>query len=197
MKVIVMQSAAKRGIGYMNALVNKGIKRNKFEIPVNTFLAQVPEKQQEAAKALLGNADRVVCSAKANNNGNGFSILGFIAKKGDKSVGKGAVSVSQFGTPEAAVKWRFGSKDLQTNGFWKDCDEPNLLLEQNSKGLSINGNMRFNFCDPNLAEANVSVNPQKALDLKNLFDSLVSKFGFKSFKAPFIKDKIGPYQIIA
>ncbi len=102
------------------AMLRSGIRFNNVEIPADTFLAQVPQKQRKAIANLLGNPDKVVLSAKANTKGSGFSILGFIGKKGDKAVGKGAVSVSHLGTPDAVAKWRFNGKNLQTNGF-VDC----------------------------------------------------------------------------
>lgn len=102
------------------AMLRSGIRFNNVEIPADTFLAQVPQKQRKAIASLLGNPDKVICAAKANTKGSGFSILGFIGKKGDKTVGKGAVSVSDLGTPDAVAKWRFNGKNLQTNGF-VDC----------------------------------------------------------------------------
>lgn len=102
------------------AMLRSGIRFNNVEIPADTFLAQVPQKQRKAIASLLGNPDKVVLSAKANTKGSGFSILGFIGKKCDKTVGKGAVSVSDLGTPDAVAKWRFNGKNLQTNGF-VDC----------------------------------------------------------------------------
>lgn len=101
-------------------MLRKGLKINNIEIPADTFLAQVPKMQRKAIANLLGNPDKVVCTAKANTKGSGFSILGFIGKKGEKTVGKGAVSVSNIGSHDAVAKWRFNGKNLQTNGY-VDC----------------------------------------------------------------------------
>lgn len=146
------------------AMLRGGIRFNNVEIPADTFLAQVPQKQRKAIANLLGNPDKVVLSAKANTKGSGFSILGFIGKKGDKAVGKGAVSVSHLGTPDAVAKWRFNGKNLQTNGF-VDCAQT-ATPEQVSIIPSFVKKM-FGI-DAQAGKAvgmNINVNAKKAVDI--------------------------------
>ncbi len=58
-------------------------------------------------------------SLKVNNKGK-FAILGFNAKKGEKVVSKGAVSVSELGSPNKVAKWKVSAgnkgKEFVSNG---------------------------------------------------------------------------------
>ena len=146
------------------AMLRSGIRFNNVEIPADTFLAQVPKKQRKAIANLLGNPDKVVLSAKANTKGSGFSILGFIGKKGDKTVGKGAVSVSHFGTPDAVAKWRFNGKNLQTNGF-VDCAQTATPEQVSIIPSFVKKMLRIDTQIGKAARSNINVNAKKAVDI--------------------------------
>lgn len=146
------------------AMLRSGIRFNNVEIPADTFLAQVPQKQRKAIASLLGNPDKVVLSAKANTKGSGFSILGFIGKKGDKTVGKGAVSVSHLGTPDAVAKWRFNGKNLQTNGFI-DCAQTATPEQVSIIPSFVKKMLRIDTQIGKAARSNINVNAKKAVDI--------------------------------
>ena len=146
------------------AMLRSGIKFNNIEISADRFLAQVPQKQRKAVANLLGNPDKVICAAKANTKGSGFSILGFIGKKGDKTVGKGAVSVSHFGTPDAVAKWRFNGKNLQTNGFI-DCAQTATPEQVSIIPSFVKKMLRIDTQIGKAARSNINVNAKKAVDI--------------------------------
>lgn len=160
----VHSNPARTALYRANSMLRKGVKMENIELPVDTFLGQLPTKQRKAVASLLGNPDKVVCSAKANAKGSGFSILGFIGKKGNKTVGKGAVSVSQLGTPNAVAKWKFGGKKLKTNGF-VDCaqtvtpEQVSIIPSFMKRMLGIEVNAG------NAARANISANAKNVIDI--------------------------------
>ncbi len=123
---------------YADNMLRSGVKLNNVEVPADTFLSRFTERQRKVVAGLLGNPDTVVCSAKANTKGSGFSILGFVGKKGNKTVGKGAISVSDFGSKNAVAKWKAFGKNGQTNGFIdcaREVDAQNATLNlANNKG---------------------------------------------------------------
>lgn len=149
---------------YADNMLRSGVKLNNMELPADTFLSRVPEQQRKAVASLLGNPDTVVCSAKANTKGSGFSILGFVGKKGNKTVGKGAVSLSQLGTPNAVAQWRFGGKNVKTTGFI-DCaqtatpEQVSVIPSFVKKMLGIEAQAG------NAARVNLNINAKKAVDI--------------------------------
>lgn len=119
----VEKTPAHKAMQQVNGLLKNAGLKMQGEVPFDQFLRNIPEAQREAVANILGNPETVQFTAKHNKNGR-FSILGLIAKKGDKTVGKGALSVTNFGLPNAVAKWRFATgpkgKNLQMNGF-VDC----------------------------------------------------------------------------
>lgn len=115
-------SAVRKTIMGADKLLKTGLKL-QGEVPVDEFLKRIPAAQRKAVTELLGNPETVQFTAKHNKKG-GFSILGFLAKKGNKTVGKGALSVTNFGEQNAVMKYRVSTgvrgKNLQANGF-VDC----------------------------------------------------------------------------
>lgn len=147
-----------------DSMLRSGVKLNNIELPADTFMRYIPKGQRKAVASLLGNPETVICSAKANTKGSGFSILGFIGKKGDKTVGKGAVSVSQLGTPNAVAKWKFGGKNIQTNGFI-DCAQTATPEQVSLIPSFMKKMLGFEAKAGNAARANVNINAKKAVDL--------------------------------
>lgn len=173
-------SMARRILSKTNWALEKGFKLNELEIPADTFLKELPSTERKAVAGLLGNPDTFICSAKANTNGSGFSILGFIGKKGNKTVGKGAVSVSEFGTPNAVAKWRYNGKNLQTNGF-VDCakeataDEISIIPSFMSKmfGIKAQAGKAANITAQANAKKVVDILPEGEI---NILDNPQNKF---------------------
>lgn len=147
-----------------NSLLSHTGAKINMEVPADTFLSQVPAKQRKTVASLLGNPDTVVCAAKANTKGSGFSILGLIGKKGGKTVGKGAVSVSQLGTPSAVAKWKFSGKNVQTNGFI-DCAQTATPEQVSIIPSFVKKMFGIDVQAGNAARANVNINAKKAVDL--------------------------------
>lgn len=163
-RVAIPSNPTRTALCKANNMLRSGVKLNNIELPADTFMRYIPEGQRKAVASLLGNPETVICSAKANTKGSGFSILGFIGKKGDKTVGKGAVSVSQLGTPNAVAKWKFGGKNIQTNGFI-DCAQ-NATPEQVSIIPSfVKKMLGIDVQAGNAVRANVNINAKKAVDL--------------------------------
>lgn len=121
-RLIQPDTAVRKTIMGADKLLKTGL-RLQGEVPVDEFLKRIPAAQRKAVTEILGNPETVQFTAKHNKKG-GFSILGFLAKKGDKTVGKGALSVTNFGEPNAVMKYRVSTgargKNLQANGFI-DC----------------------------------------------------------------------------
>lgn len=136
------------------------------EVPVDTFLANVPKRGREVLTNLLGNPDTVAWTAKANTKGSGFSILGFIGKKGDKTVGKGAISVSDFGYKNAVAKWKVFGKKGQANGF-VDCAKAIDAQNASINLANHKGKIGFSANAGEAAQANVFVTPKVGLNYAN------------------------------
>ena len=163
-RVAIPSNPTRTALCKANNMLRSGVKLNNIELPADTFMRYIPEGQRKAVASLLGNPETVICSAKANTKGSGFSILGFIGKKGDKTVGKGAVSVSQLGTPNAVAKWKFGGKNIQTNGFI-DCEQTATPDQISLIPSFMKKMLGFEAKAGNAARANVNINAKKAVDL--------------------------------
>lgn len=139
----------------------------EMEVPVDTFLRNVPAKQRKTAASLLGNPETVHFKAKHNNKG-GFSILGFQAKKGDKVVGNGALSITNFGEKDAVAKWRISGgkkgKNLIGNGF-VDCAQTATQEQVSVVPSYINRMLRMDAKAGNAAASHLQVNGSKLLQL--------------------------------
>ncbi len=149
----------------VNRLMKCGT-RLSGEVPADTFLANVPKREREALTNLLGNPDTVAWTAKANTKGSGFSILGFIGKKGDKTVGKGAISVSDFGYKNAVAKWKVFGKNGQANGF-VDCAKAIDAQNASINLANHKGKIGFSANAGEAAQANVFVTPKVGLNYAN------------------------------
>ena len=161
-KLDTVRTAVQKG----DRILQSGIKI-QTEIPADTFLRGIPKENRKAVAALIGDADTVSVKAKHNEKGK-FSILGFIAKKGNKTVGKGAVSVTEAGTPSAVAKWHISTgqkgKTLQTNGFI-DCAQETVPSETSVVPSFINKMLGFDIKSGKAAGAHLQVSPTKAANL--------------------------------
>ena len=149
-----------------DSMLRSGVKLNNIELPADTFMRYIPEGQRKAVASLLGNPETVICSAKANTKGSGFSILGFIGKKGDKTVGKGAISVSDFGYKNAVAKWKVFGKNGQANGF-VDCAKAIDAQNASINLANHKGKIGFSANAGEAAQANVFVTPKVGLNYAN------------------------------
>lgn len=147
-------------------LLESGIKL-QADIPTDMFLREIPKENRKAVAALIGDADTVSIKAKHNEKGE-FSILGFIAKKGNKTVGKGAISVTEAGTPNAVAKWHISTgqkgKTLQTNGF-VDCAQETVPTKTSVVPSFIKKMLGFDIKSGKSAGAHLQVSPTKATNL--------------------------------
>ena len=80
-RVAIPSNPTRTALCKANNMLRSGVKLNNIELPADTFMRYIPEGQRKAVASLLGNPETVICSAKANTKGSGFSILGFIGKK--------------------------------------------------------------------------------------------------------------------
>lgn len=161
------ETQAKRVLGQADGLLkNQGLKL-QGEIPADQFMRNIPEAQRKAVTDLLGNPETVQFAAKHNKNGR-FSILGLIAKKGDKTVGKGALSITNFGQPNAVAKWRISTgakgRNLQANGFI-DCAQTATPQEVSIVPSFIKKMLGLDTKLGKAASSHIQVNPTKAAKL--------------------------------
>lgn len=152
-------------VNNLDSFLKFGIKINDMEIPVTELVKDMDKKQAKSILSLFGNPDTVVVSAKANTKGSGFSIASLIGKKGDKTVSKGAVSVSHYGEPDAVLKFRLkgNRKKLQANGF---VDAAQTDLKPLQADISkANGKLELDYNAGSAASASVKVDAKKAMDI--------------------------------
>ena len=149
-----------------DSLLKTGLKL-QGEVPIDQFLRQIPEAQRKAVAEILGNPETVQFAAKHSKKGR-FSILGFIGKKGDKTVGKGAISITDAGEPNAVMKFKVSTgtrgQNLQANGF-VDCAPETTDARVTATPSFIKKMLGMDIKVGETAAAHVQVNPTKAAKL--------------------------------
>ena len=182
-KPLFVESPSRKALrGANNFLRNTGAKV-EMELPVDQFLKEIPEAQRKAVADILGNPETVQLKAKHNKNGR-FSILGFLAKKGDKTVGKGALSITDFGTPNAVLKYRVSTgnkgQNLAVSAF-ADCAKTatpeQISTVHRLTNKTIGGDVRVGdalgaHVDGNISKLLKLLPKNKTFEVSNLLDKI-------------------------
>ena len=121
----------------------------RFTLGKNTlqqFASQADDSVGKALQAALSRAKNPTVEVAAKASNQGYTIAGMVIKDGEKQIGRGAVSVTGFGRPDAVWKTKLSLLDgnIQAGGslhIEKSPDIDNIaynIANRNGR-FSING----------------------------------------------------------